>query len=175
MEGVALFGGGRVPKDHQRVVAYGGVDELNSILGWALTEVVAAQTSQRLAQVQHDLFALGSALATPPARPGRQRPAVPPLPAARVPEMENWIDEMDRELPPLERFVIPGGAPGAAALHMARTACRRAERSVVTLASTEEVDPEIVRYLNRLSDLLFVCARLENARVGRGDIPWEPA
>src|SRR6185436_19567212 len=131
--------------------------------------------SARLARVQHDLFTLGAALATPPARPGRRRPDTPPLPAARIPEMETWMDAMDAELAPLERFILPGGTPAAAALHVARTVCRRAERAVVTLGAAEPVEPEVIAYLNRLSDLLFVCARHENVRAGRGDVPWEPA
>jgi cob(I)alamin adenosyltransferase len=170
----ALFGGGRVPKDHARVAAYGEVDELNSVVGWAMTELAAGATLERLARVQHDLFTLGAALATPPARAGRKRPETPPLPSARIAEMEAWMDEMDAELPPLERFVLPGGTRSAAALHVARTVCRRAERAVVTLAAADAVEADVIAYLNRLSDLLFVCARLENARSGRGDVPWEP-
>ena len=170
-----LFGGGRVAKDHARVAAYGAVDELNSVLGWVLTELSPSPTGDRLARVQHDLFTLGATLATPPARPGRNRPATPALPIARIAEMEAWMDEMDAELPPLERFILPGGTRSAAALHVARTVCRRAERAVVTLAAAEPVEPEVVAYLNRLSDLLFVCARLENARARRSDVPWDPA
>jgi cob(I)alamin adenosyltransferase len=171
----ALFGGGRVPKDHARVVAYGAVDELNSVLGWALTGLAAAETSVRLARVQHDLFALGAALATPPARPGRSRPDIPELPNERIAEMERWMDAMDAELPALDRFILPGGTASAAALHVARTVCRRAERETVSLAAIEPVETEIITYLNRLSDLLFMCARLENARAGREDVPWDPA
>ena len=171
----ALFGGGRVAKDHPRVVADGAVDELNAVVGWALTESLAEATAARLARVQHDLFTLGAALATPPARPGRRRPETPALPSARVAEMEEWMDEMDAELPPLERFILPGGTRPAAALHVARTVCRRAERAVVTLAASEPVEAEVIAYLNRLSDLLFICARHENARAQRGDVPWEPA
>ena len=171
----ALFGGGRVRKDHARVAAYGEVDELNSVVGWALTEVSTGSTSERLALVQHDLFTLGAALATPPARPGRKRPETPALPSARIAEMEAWMDEMDAELPALEQFILPGGTRSAAALHVARTVCRRAERAVVTLAAAEPVEPEVVVYLNRLADLLFVCARHENARARRDDVPWDPA
>lgn len=171
----ALFGGGRVPKDHPRVAAYGAVDELNSVVGWALAELDAGPTADRLARVQHDLFTLGADLATPPARDRRRRPGTPPLPAGRIAEMEAWMDEMDARLPPLERFVLPGGTRRAAALHVARTVCRRAERAVVTLAVNEPVDAVVVAYLNRLSDFLFVCARLENAQAGRADVPWDPA
>lgn len=171
----ALFGGGRVRKDHPRVAAYGAVDELNSVLGWALAELDAGPSADRLARVQHDLFTLGADLATPPARERRRRPDTPPLPAGRIAEMEAWMDEMEVRLPPLERFVLPGGARGAAALHVARSVCRRAERAVVALAVEEPVDAVVVTYLNRLSDLLFVCARLENAKAGRADVPWDPA
>jgi cob(I)alamin adenosyltransferase len=170
----ALFGGGRVRKDHARVAAYGEVDELNAVIGWALTQLASGPTAERLARVQHDLFTLGSALATPPARPGRRRPDTPALPSARVGEMEAWMDEMDAELPPLERFILPGGTHSAAALHVARTVCRRAERAVVTLAASDPVEPDVITYLNRLSDLLFVCARHENARARQADVPWEP-
>ena len=169
----ALFGGSRVPKDHLRVAAYGAVDELNSIVGWAMTQLTAGPTSERLACIQHDLFTLGSDLATPPPQEGRRRPETPPLPVARIAEMEAWMDEADTELPELRRFVLPGGAPASAALHVARTVCRRTERVVVSLAAAEAVDAQLLSYLNRLSDLLFVFARLENARAGRDDVMWE--
>ena len=169
----ALFGGGRVPKDDPRVDAYGCVDELNSVLGWAIGQVADDTTRDRLSALQHDLFALGSSLATPPAREGRRRPGTPPLPLARVEAMEAWMDEADAELPALRAFVLPGGAPGAAALHVARTVCRRAERAVAGLAAAEPVEDGVLRYLNRLSDLLFVLARLENHRAGRPDVAWE--
>ena len=168
-----LFGGGRVPKDHARVAAYGEVDELNSVIGWALTQSSVAATQERLRRIQHDLFAIGAELATPPPAEGRRRPDTPDLPKGRVAEMERWMDEADRELPALERFVLPGGSAGAAALHVARSVCRRAERAVVSLAAADSVDAVVVAYLNRLSDLLFVLARLENARAGRPDVPWE--
>ena len=170
--GTTLFGGGRVRKDHPRVEAYGAVDELNSVLGWALSQI-SGNTVERLRCVQHDLFALGAELATPLPAEGRRRPDTPAVPGERVGEMERWMDEADCKLPTLDQFILPGGAPGAAALHVARTVCRRAERAVVELASLEPLDPKAVVYLNRLSDLLFMLARLENARAGRGDIPWE--
>lgn len=169
----ALFGGGRVAKDHHRVDAYGTVDELNATIGWAVTQVAASGIRERLALLQHDLFTLGSELATPPARDGRVRPDVPHLPVDRVAEMEQWMDLAETELPELRAFVLPGGATGAAALHMARTVCRRAERSVVRLAMSEEVSSDVLTYLNRLSDLLFTFARLENLREGAGDVEWE--
>jgi len=171
----ALFGGVRVSKDHPRVAAYGTVDELNSVLGWALTQISSGTSAEFLGRIQHDLFAIGSDLATPPPVEGRRRPATPPLPGDRIAEMERWMDEADEELPPLQRFVLPGGAGGAAALHIARSVCRRAERAVVSLSANEPVNSVVLVYLNRLSDLLFVFARLENARVAREDVLWDPS
>lgn len=168
----ALFGGGRVPKDNDRVEAYGTVDELNSVLGWALTVVEDGSTVERLSRVQHDLFSLGSDLATPTPAEGRRRPDTPPLPLERIQAMEAWIDEAGEATGPLREFVLPGGSAGAAALHVARTVCRRAERVVVGLAREEEVHEGVVRYLNRLSDVLFALARLENHRAGRSDVAW---
>jgi cob(I)alamin adenosyltransferase len=161
-----------VGKDHVRVAAYGAVDELNAALGWAITQLLNDVTRERLESVQHDLFTLGSDLATPAARENRTRPETPELAAGSVERMELWMDEADSELPSLRAFVLPGGTPGAAALHVARTVCRRAERAVVHLAGVEPVSEGVVRYLNRLSDLLFTFARLENQRSGRGDVEW---
>lgn len=169
----ALFGGGRVPKDHHRVAAYGTVDELNAAVGMAVAVVGDDEVRERLGQVQHDLFALGANLATVPARDGRPRPkGLPALPLSRVARMEGWMDGADAELPPLRAFILPGGTAGAAALHFARTVCRRAEREVVHLAALEPVEQGVVVYLNRLSDLLFTFARLENHRSGVGDTEW---
>lgn len=170
----ALFGGGRVRKDHPRVDAYGTVDELNSVIGWAATQVRDASVRERLARLQHDLFAIGAHLATPPERPGRTKPRIPDLPEGRVDEMEAWMDEAGEELPDLRAFVLPGGTAGAAALHVARTVCRRAERAVVTLSQEEDVGEPVVPYLNRLSDLLFMLARLEAFRSGVADVEWVP-
>lgn len=168
----ALFGGGRVKKAHPRVHAYGSVDELNSFLGLALCRMEPSPSRDRLEQVQHDLFALGAVLATPPPAGSRRRPATPDLPIGRVGEMERWIDEADGELEPLRQFILPGGTEGAAALHVARTVCRRAERAVVELGHDEPLESDIVTYLNRLSDLLFALARLENRRAGVPDVAW---
>ena len=173
--GTALFGGGRVRKDDRRVEAYGTVDELNSVVGWCVTQASDDRIRTRLELLQHDLFTLGAELATPPARKGRARPDTPPLPVARVAEMEAWMDEAETELPELRSFVLPGGSTGAAALHVARTVCRRAERAVVRLANEEHVDGDVLRFLNRLSDLFFVLARLENVRSGREDVVWRKA
>jgi cob(I)alamin adenosyltransferase len=168
----ALFGGGRVAKDHPRVEAYGSVDELNAVLGWAVTKVATSEIRDRLRVVQHDLFALGAELATPPGEEGRRRPETPPLPVARIGEMESWIDASTEEVGPLKNFILPGGAEGAAALHLGRTVCRRVERAVAPLVREGEAEPEVLRYLNRLSDALFALARLENHRAGVDDVVW---
>jgi len=168
----SLFGGGRVPKNHQRVAAYGAVDELNAGVGLAVVTVPTDVLRSRLQAIQHDLFAVGSALATAPAAEGRTRPTIPDVPMGRVAEMETWMDQAQQALAPLREFVLPGGTPAAAALHLCRTVCRRAEREVVALAATEEVDAGVVQYLNRLSDLLFCMAREANAAAGVSDITW---
>jgi cob(I)alamin adenosyltransferase len=168
-----LFGGGRVSKDHPRVTAYGAVDELNAAIGWALTQIDDAQLSERLLALQHDLFAIGSALASVPREDGERHPHLPALPVERTQEMEAWIDEAAHELPELREFVLPGGTPGAAALHGARTICRRAERKVVHLALHEAVEEDVIVYLNRLGDFLFSSARLANHRAGRADVTWK--
>lgn len=169
----SLFGGGRVSKDHPRVAAYGTVDELNAVLGWVASVVGEGETADRLRSLQNDLFALGAVLATAPPSEGRPTPkGVPRLPTARVPEMEGWMDAASDELPELRAFILPGGTTGAAALHVARTVCRRAERAVVTLAAAEVVDEAVLTYLNRLSDVLFTLARLENHRAGVADVEW---
>lgn len=170
----ALFGGGRVSKDHYRVAAYGTVDELNAAVGVAVANVADEQIRERLELLQHDLFAIGANLATLQPDEGAERnPHLPDIPESRIGEMEGWIDEATSELPPLREFVLPGGTSGAAALHVARTVCRRAERSVVHLGTIEPVDEAIVPYLNRLSDTFFTLARLENHRSGSGDVTWK--
>jgi cob(I)alamin adenosyltransferase len=173
-----LFGGQRVPKDHARVEAYGDVDELNSVLGIAVSKLAAAgQTAmaEALLAVQSDLFTVGANLATPaPEDGGRETSYIPVLPEGRVGELEAWIDAAETELEPLKSFVLPGGTGPAAYLHLARTVCRRAERRVVSLSHQAEVGAEWITYLNRLSDLLFTLARLANRRAGVDDVPWQP-
>jgi cob(I)alamin adenosyltransferase len=170
----ALFGGGRVPKDHRRVEAYGAVDELNSFVGLALTSLIDDDDDVRrgLLLIQNDLFALGANLATPGGDDSRPRPQTPDVPVARVETMEEWIDRATEQLPELRRFILPGGTEAAAMLHVCRSVCRRAERAVVALGREEPLDQGILPYLNRLSDLLFVWARLENFRAGQADVPW---
>ncbi len=169
----ALFGGGRVSKSHPRVEAYGTVDELNAHLGRAVALVSDPQVRVRLEGIQHDLFALGAILAAPPDEQGVRNPHVPPLPVGRIGEMEAWMDEAEAELEPLRNFILPGGTLGASELHVGRTVCRRAERWVVDLEAEEPEAGGIIRYLNRLSDLLFTLARLENHRAGAPDVTWQ--
>jgi cob(I)alamin adenosyltransferase len=173
-----VFGGGRVPKDHVRVDAYGEVDELNSTLGLVVLHLQAAGETEMVAglrEVQGDLFTLGANLATPaPEDGGRENAYIPALDPARIEALERWIDAADAELEPLASFILPGGSPAAAVLHLARTVCRRAERRVVALSHQATVRAEYVMYLNRLSDLLFTLARLANRRAGVADTPWVP-
>jgi cob(I)alamin adenosyltransferase len=166
-----LFGGERVPKDHLRVEAYGAVDELNAALGVAAAATGHADVRALLAVLQSRLFDLGAHLAAPdPER--RAKSALPGPREEHVGELERQIDAFEAELPPLRRFVLPGGTPACAAFHLARTVCRRAERRAVALGRGEAVEPLVIRFLNRLSDLLFVLARLENRRAGLPDVEW---
>lgn len=164
-----LFGGPRVPKCDPRVVAYGEVDETNAALGVVIAGCRDAQILARLSAIQAELFILGAELATPP----DQKPAHS-ISETQIAQLERWIDQATDETPPLKSFVLPGGSQAAAALHLARTICRRAERSVVSLSRIETVRTEVIVYLNRLSDLLFAWARLKNHRSGVADIPWNP-
>jgi cob(I)alamin adenosyltransferase len=167
-----LFGGGRVAKDHHRVGAYGDVDELNSAIGVARSTAPAGLFDTELEAIQRDLFALGGHLATPD--PAKVRAALEKaeLSLERVTAFERAMDAADQELPPLRAFILPAGAPKAAALHLARTVCRRAERSVVGLARESAVPDLFLVYLNRLSDYLFTLARLANHRAGRSEAIW---
>ncbi len=167
-----LFGGGRVPKDHPRVSAYGDVDELNSAVGVVRATAPVEFFDPLLESVQRDLFAIGGHLATPDPERVTRALEKATLSEDRVAEFERTIDAADQELPPLRAFVLPAGTPKAAALHLARTVCRRAERSVVRLGQEAEVHPLFIVYLNRLSDLLFTLARLANHRAGTGDVTW---
>ena len=169
----ALAGGDRVPKDHLRVEACGEVDEANAAIGAARACDPTDFADDLLAAIQRDLFAIGGRLATPdPERlraPQRARVAVGP---ERVADLEHAIDAATAQLPPLAKFILPGGTPKATALHLARAVSRRAERAVVHLGRVETVPPEVLAYLNRLSDLLFVLARLANHRAGTPDVTW---
>jgi cob(I)alamin adenosyltransferase len=168
----SLFGGGRVAKDAPRVAAYGSVDELNSFIGSAVTVVEDGDAKGLLTRIQADLFSIGAILASPKEESDRAGPRTPELPVDRVGDMERWIDDATGRLAPLRNFILPGGTPGAAALHVARTVCRRAERAIVAIGTAEQTHTDIIRYLNRLSDLLFVMARWENRRAGEDDAVW---
>lgn len=167
-----LFGGGRVPKDHARVEAYGDVDELNSCLGVVRSTQPVHFFDDLLETVQRDLFSLGGQLATPDPEKVKKALEKAELTPARIEAFERIMDESDRELPALNAFVLPAGTPKAAALHLARTVCRRAERNVVRLTHQAEIPELFIVYLNRLSDLLFTLARLANHRDGAGDVTW---
>ncbi len=167
-----LFGGPRVPKDALRVQAYGDVDELNACLGAALAASSQADVCSLGRRIQGELFDLGAYLATPDAE-RREKSRIPSVDAEDVDHLEARLDAYDTELHPLQRFVLPGGSPASAAFHVARTVCRRAERSAVALHRAEGLDAEPLRYLNRLSDLLFTLARVENHRAGQADVEWE--
>ncbi|HEX6068727.1 MAG TPA: cob(I)yrinic acid a,c-diamide adenosyltransferase [Longimicrobiaceae bacterium] len=172
-----LFGGQRVAKDHVRVEACGDVDELNAVVGIAIGHLGTEdlpEVARRLRVLQGDLFVIGANLATPaPEDGGRPNDYIPAIARERVSEMEEWIDQAEGELPPLTSFILPAGTGGSAALHLARTVCRRAERRVISLSKQATIDAGAIVFLNRLSDLLFVWARLANHRAGVPDIPWE--
>jgi cob(I)alamin adenosyltransferase len=165
------FGGPRLWKDDPRIEAFGTVDELNAVLGWARSEPGTGQLDGLLARIQHQLFALGAELATPdPDKHGTRL-----LGQSQIEELEQAIDELQAGLPPLRQFILPGGSPAAGALHVARAVCRRAERRVVALRREPgtAVAELAVTYLNRLGDLLFVAARAANLQSGGADVPWE--
>jgi len=172
-EGMTGLGGGqRVSKDSPRVEAYGTVDELNSQIGVALAIGLCERLGLELARIQNELFDLGSDLATPAVSQARH--AVPTVEPRHIEKLESLIDECNSVVGPLANFLLPGGAPGAAALHVARTICRRAERAATTLAREEQVGPTVIPYLNRLSDALFVMARYENHERGVIEPLWRP-
>jgi cob(I)alamin adenosyltransferase len=166
-----LFGGGRVFKDDLRVEAYGTVDELNADLGAARAAGLPEELDDLVERLQGRLFELGADLATPTDASASR---VVRLGADAPEELEREIDRLDAQLAPLTAFILPGGHPGGAALHQARTVCRRAERRVVTLARNQDISEGIIPYLNRLSDLLFVMARFANQAAGRPESPWKP-
>jgi len=164
-----LLGPGRVPKSAPRVEAFGAVDELNAALGVARAHDHDGELVVELESLQVSLFTLGAELATVAANASGPRIA-----AAEIDGLESLIDRFETELAPLTRFILPAGTALAAQLHFARTVCRRAERRVVALAQTDRLRPEVLRYLNRLADLLFVMARVANARARVSDTEWHP-
>jgi cob(I)alamin adenosyltransferase len=167
-----LFGGGRVSKDDPRVEAYGDVDELNAALGLARSIEMMPRVDEVLVPVQRDLFGIGALLATPDLAKMHEQLAKARIDDARLAELEAAIDACDAELEPLKAFILPGGTPKSAALHVARTVCRRAERRVIRLRHDVELPAMVVIYLNRLSDLLFVLARVANRRAGTAEPTW---
>ena len=164
-----LFGGERVPKDHLRIEAYGTLDELNSALGLVLSEPgLSPKLQHTLLRIQGEIFQLGAELATPRDR----KLATAAVGETEIQRLESEIDEMETHLQPLRSFILPGGARAASLLHVARSVSRRAERKVVVLNRAEKLREPVLRYVNRLSDHLFVCARLANHESGVADVPW---
>ena len=159
-----LADGSRVAKDAARVEALGTVDELNSVIGLLLCEDIPAEACACLSDVQHDLFDLGGELSVP----GHTI-----ISAAHCKRLENALDAFNADLPALKDFILPGGSRAASLAHLARTVCRRAERTLVTLAQSEQVAPPLLQYLNRLSDLMFVLARMLNRHAGGSDVYWQ--
>lgn len=166
----SLFGGDRVSKSSARIEAYGSVDELNSLIGLVLSHSLSERVASNLAKVQEHLLILGADLATPSSSETR----IDRIGEKEVRFLESAIDEMEEELTPLKNFILPGGAPPGATLHVARTVCRRAERATVRCRLQEDVSKITIRYLNRLSDFLFVAARYENKHAGISEATWRP-
>ena len=168
-----LFDGTRVQKSDARVATYGDVDELNAALGFARALLQDAELAGMLERIQRDLFAIGARLADPARRlAGRVTKAA--ISGDDIARLEGWIDAFESTLAPLRRFILAGGSPGGGALHLARTICRRAERAMVALRAHDAgaVEPDLLVYVNRLSDLLFVMARVANQRAGTPEIEW---
>lgn len=166
----ALFGGKRIPKDALQIEAIGTVDELNALIGYAQTQVQDSDLSELMDRIQNHLFALGADLATPASHTKSTEMRISEEFTA---EMETEIDKLSEELQPLTNFILPGGGTGGAVLHIARAVCRRGERCVVRLNHETDINPEIIRCLNRLSDLLFVLARVVNQRTQMAEPIWK--
>jgi cob(I)alamin adenosyltransferase len=168
-----LFGGERVSKDSLRIEAYGTVDELNSFIGLAIIETKDPEVKALLNKIQGTLFTLGSDLATPENQKNKTY-TIPRITKSHAEEIEKEIDKFDSKLEELRNFILPGGCKSSALLHICRTICRRAERRVVSLNNGVNVNPDIIIFLNRLSDLFFVLARYENKISGTEDVKWQP-
>ncbi len=168
----SLGSGERVAKNHPRIIAYGGIDELNSLIGIVLTTALSNSTQKQLEQVQNDLFDLGADLCVPETE---EKPESPPLrvTAQQIKQLEEWIDTINENLQALQSFILPGGSVASAYLHLARTVCRRVEANLIALIQTETINEQVLIYLNRLSDYLFVLARKTNNN-GTDDILWIP-
>jgi cob(I)alamin adenosyltransferase len=168
----SLFGGKRIWKDDLRIQSYGTIDELNSVLGVAVTEIKNKELKKIICSIQHELFDLGSDLASPEYK-SSEKFSIPRINEFNTKHLEVLIDKIDNKLSPLKNFILPGGLKGAALLHHARTVCRKAEREVISLSKVDMINSEIKIYLNRLSDLLFVLARFENFSSKHPDIEWK--
>lgn len=173
----SLYGGTRVSKASARVESYGNIDELNSFIGFAKSEIQEEKVLNQLKKIQFDLFTVGSESATPTDKltlaNGKSRLSLM-ISETEIEELENWMDEMETQLEPLQYFILPGGGKSATSLHICRTVCRRAERSLIFLNETEEVRPELIKYLNRLSDYLFVLARYISKSENEPEEYWNP-
>lgn len=174
----SLFGGTRVPKHHMRIEAYGTVDELNSHIGLVRDQKIDQDSKNSLSRIQHDLFTLGSMLATPPEKEtlksGKERLNIPKINEESIQFLEGQIDVMNAELPPMTHFILPGGHQTVSFCHIARCVCRRAERLSVLLNEETTVNPSVLKYLNRLSDFLFVLARKLSKDLSAEEIKWIP-
>lgn len=169
----SLATGQRIKKNSTRIEAYGTIDELSSNLGLCVAAKGCLEETQgQLKQIQNELFNIGSYLASAPAE-GQKSACSSLQDCARLNELEGWIDALDEQTPKVNAFILPGGVPSAAALHVARTICRRAERAILTLAEEEYVDPAVTRYINRLSDYLYIAARFLNFMSGEQEITWK--
>jgi cob(I)alamin adenosyltransferase len=166
----SLFAGGRTSKDNPRLHAYGTVDELNSVLGLSIAQGLTPKIVARMRIIQNELFIVGADLATPQDAEAKWLTRLTEEPVTRL---EHEIDEMDGQLPGLKNFILPGGTPAAATLHVARTVCRRAERWIVAVSEDEEINPCVLHYINRLSDWLFTAARYENLAAGQNESTWQ--
>ncbi len=167
-----LFGGDRVPKNSARIEAYGTIDELNSFIGLAITEVKSGEIKDLLTTIQNQLFTVGSDLATP-INDKTSKYDIPRVEESFFKNAEDQIDKFETQLKPLEHFILPGGTKSAAILNICRTVCRRAERRVVALKTAEKINENIIIFLNRLSDLFFVLSRFENMISGIPDVIWK--
>jgi cob(I)alamin adenosyltransferase len=166
----SLFGGKSIKKNSIRIEAYGTVDELNSVIGVALSQEPSSEGREILEEIQNQLFILGADLATLESK----KVKIDRIGTGEIEKLEAWIDRLDDQLPALTSFILPGGSKAGAALHQARTVCRRAERKTVSLKQNDPISDECVIYLNRLSDLLFVMARFENMKADVPETPWKP-
>lgn len=174
----ALFGGSRVPKHHLRIESYGTVDELNSYIGLLKDQAISEDSKKSLIKIQHDLFTLGAMLATPPEKEilksGKERLNIPKITTSSIQFLEDEIDTMDTKLPQMTHFILPGGHTTVSFCHIARCVCRRAERLSVSLDEEESINLNVLTYLNRLSDYLFVLARKLSQDLSALEVKWIP-